>query len=55
MYAGFVWYFKPSFPDQIAALVEELTSPDANVEVHLMLSIAYAQVFGNGNDVVCLN
>ncbi|RYP31565.1 hypothetical protein DL767_005674 [Monosporascus sp. MG133] len=55
MYAGMVWYYKPSFPDQVAALVKELTSPDASVETHLMLSIAYAQVFNNGNDVVCLN
>ncbi|KAK8052712.1 hypothetical protein PG996_012013 [Apiospora saccharicola] len=55
IYAGFVWYFKPSFPNQLAALVKELTSPDASVEAHLMLSMAYAQVFGNGNDVVCLN
>lgn len=55
MYAGMVWYYKPSFPDQMAALVRELTSPDASVETHLMLSIAYAQVFNNGDDVVCLN
>ncbi|KAH8788064.1 hypothetical protein F5883DRAFT_657513 [Diaporthe sp. PMI_573] len=55
MYTGMVWYYKPSFPDQMATLVKELTSPDASVETHLMLSIAYAQVFGNGNDVVCLN
>lgn len=50
-----VWYYKPSFPDQMAALVKELNSPDASVETHLMLSIACAKVFGNGNDVVCLN
>lgn len=55
MYAGMVWYYKPSFPDQMAALVKELNSPDASVETHLMLSIAYAKVFGNGNDFVCLN
>ena len=55
MYAGMVWYYKPSFPDQVAALTKELTSPDASVETHFMLSIGYAQVFGNGNDVVCLN
>ncbi|KAL1858313.1 hypothetical protein Daus18300_009931 [Diaporthe australafricana] len=41
--------------DQMAALVNELTSPNASVETHLMLSIAYARVFGNGNDVICLN
>ncbi|KAI1273033.1 hypothetical protein F5Y07DRAFT_378185 [Xylaria sp. FL0933] len=55
MYGGMVFYYKPSFPGQITALVKELTSPDASVETHLMLSIAYAQVFGNGNDVICLN
>lgn len=53
MYAGMVWYYKPSFRGQMVALVKELTSPDASVETHLMLSIAYAEVFGN--DVVCLN
>ncbi|KAK8084449.1 hypothetical protein PG997_005720 [Apiospora hydei] len=55
MYAGMVWYFRQSFPDQMAALVKELKSADPSVETHLMLSIAYAQVFGNGNDVICLN
>lgn len=55
MYAGMVFYFKPSWRDQMAALVKELTSPDASVETHLMLSIAYSQIFGNGTDVLCLN
>ncbi|KAI0174427.1 hypothetical protein BJ166DRAFT_620922 [Pestalotiopsis sp. NC0098] len=55
MYAGMVWYYKPSFEGQVAALVKELNSPDASVETHFMLSIAYSQLFGNGNDVVCLN
>ncbi|KAK8108091.1 uncharacterized protein PG998_010104 [Apiospora kogelbergensis] len=55
MYAGMVFYFKPSWRDQMTALVKELMSPEASVETHLMLSIGYAQVFGNGNDVICLN
>ncbi|KAI4604064.1 hypothetical protein KJ359_000191 [Pestalotiopsis sp. 9143b] len=55
MYAGMVWYYKPSFEGQVTALVEELISPDASVETHFMLSIAYSRLFGNGNDVVCLN
>lgn len=55
MYGGMVFYYKPSFPDQVAALVKELTSPSADVETHFMLSIAFAQAFGNGNDVTCLN
>lgn len=50
-----VWYYKPSFEGQVTALVEELISPDASVETHFMLSIAYSRFFGNGNDVVCLN
>jgi hypothetical protein len=55
MYAGMVWYYKPSFADQMSALVKELTSADPSVETHLMLSLAFAQVFGNGNDVMGLN
>ncbi|KAI0893530.1 hypothetical protein F4806DRAFT_476168 [Annulohypoxylon nitens] len=55
MYAGMVFYYKPSWAGQMAALVKELTSPNPSVETHLMLSIGYAQVFGNGNDVICLN
>ncbi|KAI1360158.1 hypothetical protein F5Y08DRAFT_343948 [Xylaria arbuscula] len=55
MYGGMVFYYQPSFSGQVAALVKELTSTKPSVETHLMLSIAYAQVFGNGNDVLCLN
>ncbi|KAI0406388.1 hypothetical protein F4802DRAFT_613607 [Xylaria palmicola] len=54
MHGGMVFYYKPSFLGQVTALVKELTSPNASVETHFMLSIAYAQVF-NGNDVLCLN
>ena len=50
-----MFYYQQSFPGQVTALVNELTSPKPSVETHLMLSIAYAQVFGNGNDVLCLN
>ncbi|KAI1747786.1 FAD-binding domain-containing protein [Xylaria castorea] len=45
----------PIFMGQVNALVKELKSPDISVETHLMLSIAYAQIFGIGNGVVCLN
>ncbi|KAH8164436.1 hypothetical protein CIB48_g3815 [Xylaria polymorpha] len=51
--AGIVWYYKSSFPGHVTALIKELTSPD--VETHLLLSMAYGQVFVNGNDVVGLN
>ncbi|KAH9995153.1 FAD-binding domain-containing protein [Xylariaceae sp. FL0662B] len=56
MYEGTVWYYKPSFPGQVAALVKELTSPDASVETHLKLNIAYTQAFNiDGHDVICFN
>ncbi|KAI1328886.1 FAD-binding domain-containing protein [Xylariaceae sp. FL0255] len=55
MYAGMVWYFKPSFTGQIKALVKELTSSTPCAEAHYMLSIAFSQAFGNGDDVVCLD
>ncbi|KAJ8130458.1 hypothetical protein O1611_g3172 [Lasiodiplodia mahajangana] len=55
MYGGMVFYYKPSFKGQVEAMVKELTMPDASLETHFMLSIAFAKVFGNGNDVTCLN
>ncbi|KAI1763284.1 hypothetical protein GGR53DRAFT_497943 [Hypoxylon sp. FL1150] len=39
MYAGMVWYHKPSFPNQMVALVKEFTLPDASVKIHFMLNI----------------
>lgn len=55
MYAGMVFYYKRSWPDQMAALVKELTSPNPSVETHPMLSLGFARIFGNGDDVLCLN
>lgn len=54
MWGGFVWYYRPSFESQVEALVHELTRPDASKETHLMISLAYATVFGS-EDVICLN
>jgi hypothetical protein len=54
MYGGMVFYYKPSWPSQMAALVKELTAPSPSVETHLMLSLAFAKVFGS-DDVLCLN
>ncbi|PVH99983.1 FAD-binding domain-containing protein [Periconia macrospinosa] len=45
-WGGSVYYFTPSFPSQIEALVSELNRPDATVETHLMISIGYAAQFG---------
>ena len=48
-----VFYFAPSFPSQIEALVNELQKPNASKDTHLMISIGYAAMFGN--DLMCLN
>lgn len=54
MWGGFVWYYQPSFAGQVEALVHELTRPDPSKETHIMISLAYATVFGN-DDIICLN
>ncbi|KAI0016758.1 hypothetical protein F4780DRAFT_797372, partial [Xylariomycetidae sp. FL0641] len=53
IWGGFVFYFAPSFPGQLEALVKELKKPDASPETHLMVSIGYSAMFGG--DVMCLN
>lgn len=45
-WGGSVYYFAPSFPSQLEALVAELQKPNATAETHLMLSIGYAAQFG---------
>ncbi|KAF2010894.1 FAD-binding domain-containing protein [Aaosphaeria arxii CBS 175.79] len=45
-WGGSVYYFTPSFPSQLEALVAELKNPNATAETHLMLSIGYAAQFG---------
>lgn len=42
MYGGTVWYFLPSFPEQIKHLVQELKKQNASKDTHLMLSIGFA-------------
>ncbi|KAL3469301.1 FAD-binding domain-containing protein [Aspergillus californicus] len=51
-WCGSVYYFQPSFTQQIDALVAELTAPDATDETHLMISVGYASQFGQ---VMCQN
>ncbi|KAK7946227.1 uncharacterized protein PG986_010548 [Apiospora aurea] len=46
MYGGSVYYFAPSFPQQIRHLVDELQKPDASKDTHLMISTGYAAMFG---------
>ncbi|KAK8043757.1 FAD-binding domain-containing protein [Apiospora phragmitis] len=46
MYGGSVYYFAPSFPQQIQSLVDELQKPDPSKDTHLMISTRYAAMFG---------
>ena len=51
-WGGNVYYFTPSFPSQIEALVTELQKPDADPDTHFMISIGYAAQFQQN---MCLN
>jgi len=53
IWGGTVFYFAPSFPGQIEALVNELHKPNASKDTHLMISMGFAAMFGN--DLMCLN
>ncbi|KAK7953148.1 FAD-binding domain-containing protein [Apiospora saccharicola] len=46
MYGGSVYYFAPSFPEQIQHLVDELQKPEPSKDTHLMISTGYAAMFG---------
>ena len=46
LWGGAVFYFPPSFPDQIKSLVMELRKPDASDESHFMISLFFAAQFG---------
>ncbi|KAI1501826.1 hypothetical protein F5X99DRAFT_418254 [Biscogniauxia marginata] len=45
-WGGSLYYFNPSFPSQVEALVHELQKPDATIETHLMMSLGYTAMFG---------
>ncbi|KAH6664563.1 hypothetical protein B0J14DRAFT_607259 [Halenospora varia] len=53
MWGGTVFYFAPSFPSQIEALVNELHNPNASKETHLMISIGFSAMLGT--EPMCLN
>ncbi|KAI3319101.1 FAD-binding domain-containing protein [Xylariaceae sp. AK1471] len=53
LYGGSLFYFAPSFPSEIQALVTELQKPNATPETHLMISIGFAAPFGP--DPMCQN
>lgn len=54
-WGGAAFYFPPSFPGQVDALVEELTKPDASDETHLMLSIGYSASYMQLGGTLCMN
>lgn len=52
LWGGKLFYFQPSFSGQIQSLVEYLHNPDADVNVHICVSLGYAPALG---DVLCMN
>lgn len=52
MWGGKLFYFQPSFPGQIESLVDYLHEPNADVNVHICLSLGYAAALG---DILCMN
>lgn len=46
LYGGSLYYFSPSFPGQVEALVAELQKPDADPDTHLMMSLGYTALLG---------
>lgn len=53
IWGGFLYYFAPSFPSQLEALVKVLNDPVESKRTHLMVSTGYSALFGD--DVMCLN
>lgn len=54
VFGGTVFYFAPSFPSQVEALVAELKKPDASPETHLMVSLGFSAMI-NKDAIMCLN
>ncbi|KAI1503598.1 FAD-binding domain-containing protein [Biscogniauxia marginata] len=52
LWGGKLFYFQPSFSGQIQSLVDYLRNPDADVDVHICLSLGYAAALG---DILCMN
>ncbi|PQE14054.1 oxidoreductase FAD-binding protein [Rutstroemia sp. NJR-2017a BBW] len=51
-WGGSVYYYQPSFPSQIEALVTEMQKPNPSTQTQIMISIGYAAAFGM---VACQN
>ncbi|KAK6214106.1 hypothetical protein LQW54_004708 [Pestalotiopsis sp. IQ-011] len=52
MWGGKLFYFQPSFSGQIESLVDYLHDPNADLDVHICLSLGYAAALG---DILCMN
>ncbi|KAK7743428.1 hypothetical protein SLS62_010572 [Diatrype stigma] len=58
LWGGKLFYFQPSFSEQIQSLVEYLHCPEADVDVHICVSLGFAAALGSilcMNDVFCTN
>ncbi|OTB09989.1 hypothetical protein K445DRAFT_380509 [Daldinia sp. EC12] len=52
LWGGKVFYFEPSFSEQIQNLVDYLHDPEADVNVHICVSLGYAAAVGS---IICMN
>lgn len=52
MWGGKLFYFQPSFPGQIQALVDYLHHPNPDINIHICLSLGYAAALG---DILCMS
>ncbi|RYP64890.1 hypothetical protein DL769_006498 [Monosporascus sp. CRB-8-3] len=52
LWGGKIFYFQPSFSGQIQSLVDYLHNPNADVDVHIGVSLGYAAALG---DIMCMN
>ncbi|KAI1370568.1 hypothetical protein F4677DRAFT_438049 [Hypoxylon crocopeplum] len=52
LWGGKLFYFQPSFVGQTQSLVDYLHNPNADVGVHICVSLGYAAALG---DIVCMN
>ncbi|KAI0006958.1 FAD-binding domain-containing protein [Xylariaceae sp. FL0662B] len=52
LWGGKVFYFQPAFLGKTRSLVDYLHDPNADVDIHICLSLGYAAALG---DIVCMN
>ena len=54
-WGGAVFYFPPSFPDQVRAYCYEVHKPDASEETHIMVSQGFSDAFAALGGHFCMN